>query len=180
MHAVSDPIVELRAAVMARDPVDVREKESVERILTELDRLPRPFDEHADAVHVTGSAVVVGPRGVVLHRHRKLGLWLQPGGHIDPGETPAQAARREAEEETGLELGHPRGIPHLVHVDVHPGPHGHTHLDIRFLLEAGDEDPAPGPEESQDVRWFDWDEAIDIADPGLRGALVALRRDRAS
>jgi hypothetical protein len=67
----------------------------------------------------------------------------------------------------------------LVHVDVHPGPRGHTHLDLRYVLVAGDVDPDPPAGESQDVRWFDWDEAIEISDDGLRGILVALRRDEA-
>ena len=70
----------------------------------EFDRLDDPLDQALDAVHVTGSAIVVGPRGVVLLRHKRLGLWLQPGGHIDPGETPWDAALREAQEETGLEV----------------------------------------------------------------------------
>src|SRR5688500_10821251 len=39
---------------------------------------------------------------VLLHWHRRLGLWLPPGGHIDPGELPDEAAVRETLEETGL------------------------------------------------------------------------------
>ena len=161
---------ELRALVEARTPVDEREAESIERFLAELERLERPFDEHADPVHVTGSAVVIGPRGVLLHLHKRLGLWLQPGGHIDPGETPEQAALREVREETGFTCTDPR----FVHVDVHAGGRGHTHLDVRYLVHA-DGDPSPADGESQDVHWFGWDEAIAMADPGLKGLLVHLR-----
>jgi 8-oxo-dGTP pyrophosphatase MutT (NUDIX family) len=155
--------------------VDEREARSLSRFLQELEHLASPFDEEADPVHVTGSAIVIGPRGVVLHLHKRLGIWLQPGGHLDPGEDPADAAHREAREETGLDVRHPANGPRLVHVDVHPGPRGHTHLDLRFLLEADDADPAPPPGESQDVRWFTWDEAIAVADEGLVGALRGLR-----
>ena len=155
--------------------VDQRECESLERFLVELGQLASPFDEHADPTHVTASAIVTGRRGVVLHLHKRLALWLQPGGHIEPGETPWQAAVREAEEETGLTVRHPDAGPRLVNVDVHPGPRGHTHLDLRYLLMADDADPAPPPGESQDVRWFSWDEAIATADLGLVGALRALR-----
>jgi 8-oxo-dGTP pyrophosphatase MutT (NUDIX family) len=164
----------VRAAVAARAPVDARERDAVARFLAELDRLPRPFDEDADRVHVTASAIVVGRRGTLLHRHKRLGLWLQPGGHIDAGETPAQAAAREVCEETGLAVAHaPRG-PQLVHVDVHAGGRGHTHLDLRYLFEA-DGDPCPPAGESQDCGWFAWDDALAVADPGLVGALRALR-----
>jgi 8-oxo-dGTP pyrophosphatase MutT (NUDIX family) len=146
-----------------------------------LGRLARPFDQGADLTHVTGSSLIVGPQGVVLHRHKRLGLWLQPGGHLEPGETPWEAAWRESGEETGLQLewlggdpAGPLGMPPLAHVDVHDGGRGHTHLDLRYLLAVpGDDEPAPPPGESQDVRWFGWQEAVAIADPGLAGFLRA-------
>ena len=72
---------------------------------------PTPCDEHAGPTHVTASGIVVGRRGTVLHRHKRLGIWMQPGGHIDPGETPGEAARREATEELGLAVEHPAAGP---------------------------------------------------------------------
>lgn len=166
---------DLRAAVLAREPVDERERVSIAAFVAQMDQLEDPFSEAADPVHVTSSAIVVGVRGVVLHLHKRLGIWLQPGGHIDPGELPWDAAAREVLEETGLAARHPNDVPELVHIDVHPGPRGHTHLDLRYLLLAPDLDPAPPPGESQDVRWFDWSEAIAISDAGLTGALAAIR-----
>lgn len=168
----ADGVVALLAReVAALTPVDEREAGSQARLLAELDRLERPFDEHADRVHVTASAIVVGPRGILLHRHKRLGLWLQPGGHIETGETPWDAAVREVCEEAGMLASHPSAGPALTHVDVHPGPRGHTHLDLRYLLHAGDSDPKPAPGESQDVAWFGLRDAIAAADPGLVGAL---------
>lgn len=169
---------ELLAAVTARTPVDEREAASIGRFHEELRRLERPYDEHADPVHVTGSAIIVSDRGIVLHLHKRMGLWLQPGGHVDEGETPADAALREATEETGLALRHPADGPRLVHVDVHPGPRGHTHLDVRYLLESRGEEPNPPEGESQQVAWFDWEQAAAVADAGLSGAIEALRPPR--
>ncbi len=172
---------ELLRQVAARRPVDARERWSIGRFAELVATLDRPFDEAAGPVHITASAVVVGDRGVVLHKHKRLGLWLQPGGHIDPGETPWDAARREAIEETGLPATFPdsgsdgAGEPQLVHVDVHPGPRGHTHLDVRYLLHAPAVRPAPPEGESQEVDWFSWHRAIRLADAGLAGILRALQ-----
>ena len=164
------------AAVRARIPVDEREQRCIETVLAELERLgDDPFDEHTNPVHVTASALIVGSRGVVLHRHRLLGIWVLPGGHVDAGEQPWQAAVREAREETGLQhLGLANDSPELVHVDVHPGPRGHTHLDLRYLLDGDDTDPAPPQDESQDVFWFMWAEALRIAEPSMTGILTHL------
>lgn len=166
----------LCAHFSAAIPCDERERKSIEQFLRVAPTLAAPFDEHADPTHVTGSAIVVGRRGVVLHRHKRLNMWLQPGGHIDADETPAEAALREAREETGLELAHPATGPWLVHLDVHPGPRGHTHLDVRYVIHAADDDPNPPADESQDVAWFDWDSALNMADVGLVGALRTVRR----
>jgi 8-oxo-dGTP pyrophosphatase MutT (NUDIX family) len=157
-------------------PGDDRESAACAKFLIELDRLPRPFDEHGDLTHVTASGIVVGPRGTVLHRHRRLLRWMQPGGHVDPGEAPSDAALRECHEETGLTVTHPASGPLLVHIDVHQAARQHEHLDLRYLVIADDEDPAPPPDESQDVAWFTWEVASNMADDALRGALSAGRR----
>jgi len=155
--------------------IDEREATSIGRTRVELDRLPRPFDEDAGPVHVTASAVVVGPRGVLLHRHKRLGIWIQPGGHVEPGEALLAAAVRETLEETGLAAapvtaGSRTGV---VHVDVHAAPKGHEHLDIRFLLHAEGE-PKPPAGESQDVAWFGWADAAAATDDALAPLLRHL------
>jgi len=163
------------ASLDAHVPGDEREARARARLAAELRHLASPFDERAGPVHVTGSAVVTGRRGIVLHMHKRLHRWLQPGGHLEPGEGPWDAALRESQEETGLLLAHPAGGPRLLHVDVHDAAKGHTHLDLRYLLVAPDRDPAPPPGESPEARWFGWDEAGAVADEALLGALRAAR-----
>ena len=166
----------VRRSVADHTPLDKAEERSVEVFLTHFDDLEDPFDEHGDLIHVTGSAIVIGRRGVVLLKHKRLGIWLQPGGPIDPGETPWQAALREAAEETGLELSFAavdsEGVPSLAHVDVHPAARGHTHLDLRYLVSGSNADPTPPPGESQEIGWFSWADAAERADDDRLAALI--------
>jgi 8-oxo-dGTP pyrophosphatase MutT (NUDIX family) len=166
---------DLRLLVESHQPSSPREVAAQEHFLSELGRLSAPCDEHASPTHVTASGIVVGRRGTVLHRHKRLGIWMQPGGHIDDGETSEDAALREATEELGLEVAHPATGPLLLHVDVHEAAHGHTHLDLRYLLLGAHTDPQPPPDESPDARWCSWDEAQQMADPALIEALPLAR-----
>lgn len=175
--AADGPLGQIVSAVAARRPVDARERVSIAEFLQVVPTLPAPFSEEAGKVHVTGSAIVVTEdrRRVLLHRHKRLGIWIQPGGHVDAGELPWDGALREAAEETGLPVRFPADGPSLVHLDVHPGPRGHRHHDLRYLVESPHVDPAPPEGESQDVQWLPWRDAIRITEPGLEGALRALQ-----
>jgi 8-oxo-dGTP pyrophosphatase MutT (NUDIX family) len=166
---------DLRILVEGHRPASPREVAARERFLSELERLTTPCDEHAGLTHVTASGIVVGRRGTVLHRHKRLGIWMQAGGHIDAGEGPEDAALREATEELGLAVAHPTAGPLLLHVDVHEAALGHMHLDLRYLLLGADTDPMPPPGESPDARWCSWEEAEQMADPALIDALPLAR-----
>lgn len=179
MTRSSDPVAEVRRQVSSFAAATGREVAAQERFLAELARLERPFDRDADPVHVTGSAIVTGPAGTVLHWHKRLGGWMQPGGHIDPGEAPWEAALRETIEETGLPARHPASGPLLLHLDAHPAGE-HVHLDLRYLLVSADVAPSPQPGESQLVRWYPLGEALGLADESLAGALRRLAAGAAS
>jgi 8-oxo-dGTP pyrophosphatase MutT (NUDIX family) len=169
----------VRAAIEDHAPADERERRSRSIMLAALDLLPHPFDRDQAQTHITASAVIRGRRGTVLHLHKRTGTWLQPGGHLEPGEPPWDAALRESLEETGLTLRHAGGCPVLLQLDVHPANPQHVHLDLRYLLDAEDGDPRPPAGESQAVRWFTWDEAMQVADRSLAPALRAVRERHA-
>lgn len=170
---LGEETAQLREMVRSFGARTDREVASRTRFLAELERLTEPCSRDADPVHVTASALVVGPRGLLLHVHKRAGRWMQPGGHIEPGEAPAEAARREAHEETGVAVRHPETGPRLVHLDVHPAG-SHVHLDLRYLLFAEDAEPSPPPGESPEVRWFSPGEAAAVADAALVDALARL------
>ncbi len=162
----------VREQIEHLEPVDSRERVSIDALRDRLAWSGDPFDEAADPRHLTASAFIVSPRGIVLHRHKVLGIWVQPGGHVDLDETPEAAAVREAVEETGLAVRLREGG--IVHVDVHQGPRGHTHYDLRYLLDSDGEDPHPAPGESPDVAWFSFEEAARRAEPSLVPVLAKL------
>lgn len=169
----------LSTLLAAHTPRDATERASLDETLHALDVLPDPLNAAADRVHVTASAIVLDGTGrVLLHRHRRIGRWMQPGGHLLAGEAPEDAAVRETREETGLTINHPGARPLLAHVDVHDVDAAHRHLDLRFVGIADSDTPLdPEDGESRDIAWFDVDGAFDIADASCQAAIrAALRR----
>ncbi|MFH8338502.1 NUDIX hydrolase [Streptomyces sp. AM6-12] len=130
------------------------------------------------AGHVTASALVIDPeRGrVLLTLHRKLRMWLQMGGHCEPGDaTVAAAALREATEESGM-----AGLTLLpggpVRLDRHPIPSPcHWHYDVQYAALAPAGAVAAISDESLDLRWFGYDEVASVADESVVRLLAATR-----
>ena len=163
------------AAQIARvDATDEREAASIAATLERLTWPDDPFDETINDHHLTSSAFVLSSRGVILHLHRRLQIWVQPGGHVDAGEGPQGACVRETLEETGLAVLH-TDPPTLLHVDVHAGPRGHTHYDLRYVVLARPLDPAPMAGESPEVYWFDFEHALQRCEAPMVPALEKLR-----
>jgi len=123
------------------------------------------FERSCREGHVTGSAWILSPdhRCVLLTHHRKLGRWLQLGGHSDGDADPLRVALREAREESGMHRFRPlpeEGEPVPLDVDVHviparQGEPAHCHFDVRFLLEAAPGQAFVAGEESHALRWVE-------------------------
>ncbi|MET7288299.1 NUDIX hydrolase [Streptomyces sp. NPDC005573] len=131
-----------------------------------------------EAGHVTASALVIDPEHgrVLLTLHKKLKMWLQMGGHCEPGDTSLTAAAlREATEESGIEgLTLLPGGP--VRLDKHPIPAPcNWHYDVQYAVLAPRGAEHAVSDESLDVRWFPYDEVPDVADESVVRLLEATR-----
>jgi 8-oxo-dGTP pyrophosphatase MutT (NUDIX family) len=133
--------------IAAYEPADEPEARHRDALLELLRTSPAPFSRHEFAPgHVTASCFIVDPsRGnLLLHHHRRLDRWLQMGGHVEPGETPLQAALREGTEESGLADLHLLRDD-IFDIDIHSIPAGrgepeHLHYDVRYVASTAQPD----------------------------------------
>jgi len=144
-----------------------------------------------EKIDFTASIYIVEDGKVLLHKHKKLGIWLPPGGHIELDEDPNQAALREAKEETGLDveiIGNARlseapkdGSKDLIppmFVNRHNFNETHEHVDMVYFAR-----PTGGTvraeEEGGEIGWFDEDSMVkngnNVRDGVRSYALAALR-----
>lgn len=141
-------------------PADGIEAANVAGVVNLLTSSADPFSRaHFEPGHVTASCYVVDPNGrLLLHHHRRLDRWLQMGGHVEANELTAEAALREAREESGLmdlQLG-----DRILDVDVHaiPASKGdplHHHFDVRYIARtAAPHSVTMDRNESNDLAWF--------------------------
>jgi len=136
------------------------ERETAARF-SELLRDPAdPFLRARLAGHFTASAWLLdrARTRVLLTHHRKLGIWVQLGGHADGDCDLARVALREAEEESGL--AGLRGDREIFDLDrhwipEHKGVPGHWHYDVRYVVHVGDSEDFVVGEESHALAWRD-------------------------
>ena len=139
-------------------------------------------------MHSTASVLVFHGNMVLLTYHQKLTAWLYPGGHVEPGETPDLAARREVFEESGLKVNlidnwsasHPlagrRPAPFTILVEEIPAAAepAHQHLDFVYLAVTDRAYDVTGAE--AECRWVPDSDLYRLPTPPGFPALVAAGR----
>lgn len=146
--------------------------------------------EDADRDFVAGAFIVEDGKILMLN-HRKYGIWLQPGGHVEEGETPDEAAVRETMEETGLEVevvGEEQefdgfkavDLPNPFNVNLHEIEDGHWHLDFQYLVEIVGEKKEEYEYDDEDMEWLSEQDLksgeYEIPENVKRSALKALKK----
>jgi 8-oxo-dGTP pyrophosphatase MutT (NUDIX family) len=120
---------------------------------------PGVFDRTDRVGHFTASAFILNPQKdkALLMHHRKLGIWVQLGGHAEGSADLLGEAQREAQEESGIQEIVPLSAE-IFDLDIHRIPDfggvlAHDHYDVCFLFQAGREDWV-GNGESLELGWF--------------------------
>ena len=142
--------------------------------------------------HFTASALIFRDNKVCLLLHKKLGVWLNPGGHIEADENPDEALRREVKEETGLNIVILGDVDTSLGTDQAEVMHvpycvlceriaeGHYHNDLIYLCKSvGDEeDFAAGPDESENIGFYSEEDTLELPMfPNTRAMLIKAFRD---
>jgi ADP-ribose pyrophosphatase YjhB (NUDIX family) len=120
----------------------------------------------------TVATFVVHRGRVLLHFHPKIGLWLPPGGHIEHGELPDDAAVREVLEETGVrcrlvgetgvDVAYPRQLIRPFGIQVEKIRPGVEHIDLVYFAVADDAGATISPDLAARDR-VGWHAASDVA-----------------
>lgn len=183
--ALDPPRAALRAALLAHAPADAEEARDRDAMLALVESERACFARTTFSPgHFTGSAFVLSATSgrVLLHHHRRLGKWLQMGGHDEGESDPAATALREGCEESGL-ADLVLLSPAILDLDVHPIPAGkgepdHAHFDVRYAAVTRSEYEARADAaESLGLAWLPLDEAARRMDePGARRALAKAAR----
>ena len=120
-----------------------------------------------DDGHITGSSWVFSPdfSSVLLTHHRKLGMWIQLGGHSDGESNTLAVALREAHEESGLQIK-PLSED-IFDIDIHVIPAHksdptHKHYDVRFAFLVEGSTQFQVSDESNALQWVRLDEVSEL------------------
>jgi 8-oxo-dGTP pyrophosphatase MutT (NUDIX family) len=128
--------------------------------------------------HLCSSVFIVDfkKKQALLIFHPKLKKWMQPGGHLDGGETIVDAAIRELYEETGI---FPTDIKTMIPEPFDAGVHEfnvqgkpfHYHYDFRFLADV-DNKVKLQPEYGIELKWFDFKDVPKVDKDGTLTKMI--------
>jgi 8-oxo-dGTP diphosphatase len=160
--SVRELIADLVAAVRPLDAREAADQDGILEWIASGQPLFRTVPPDTPPKHLVVYFIPVDParRCLLLGDHRKSGLWLPPGGHVEDGEDPRQAVIREAREELGIEAGSADGRPFFLTVTPTVGANSHLDVSLWFVLPVARDQAriVADPGEFKSVRWLDLDQ----------------------
>jgi ADP-ribose pyrophosphatase YjhB (NUDIX family) len=133
MRSSVGEVHELVSGIEPGDDVEVGHRAETLRWLESTDDVFRRAKPATPPRHLVTYIVLVDDPHILLADHIKAGLWLPPGGHVEPDEHPAETARRELDEELGVRT-HRFGQPSFITVTQTVGADPHTDVSLWFVL----------------------------------------------
>lgn len=142
-------------------------------------------DENPES-HLCAYFAAYDPKGkVFIGHHKKSGLWIFNGGHVDRGENLRRTVAREIGEEWGLdsarfEIGQPRFLT-ITDIDNPAKQRCRIHYDAWFFIPTDGEKFEPDPErllsEFHEAGWKGLDEAKDLVNDANTSEALDFIRD---
>ena len=182
MAAPNEELLRRLKAVVAYDE---QEALDIARTIEFLESTPNGLCSNCSTGHVTGSALVIHPESnrILLHRHKKRGIWLQFGGHPDYDTHPSEVALREGEEESGLtdltfvsrgDVNIPVDIE-VQTISANSSRPCHLHFDVRHLVKTDSPQACSAAEgESGEFMWLTPEECLSKHNSEICPALKRL------
>ncbi|CAN7633711.1 NUDIX domain-containing protein [Devosia sp. LjRoot16] len=117
-------------------------------------------------------AVLLDGNRVLLLRHTYMPGWHFPGGGVEPGETAEDAARREAEEETGLRVEGPMRLLGL-YLQKHEATN-RDHVAVYVGRSFSEVKPFRPNSEIAEIGWFEMDALPEGMNPGTARRIAEI------
>ena len=130
----------------------------------------------SDLLLLPGASAIIfdDQERVLLQRRSDTGKWFIIGGAVDPGESAARAAEREALEETGLIVQATRLAGVYTSPEVnYPNGDRCVYVTTAFRCKIVSGRPTPDGEESLELGWFALDKLPPMREDGIRRILDA-------
>jgi len=171
---------QIRDEVAKIRPLDELERTHINEVLNWIDSgavLCRTQKPAIPPQHLVAYFVCTDGRRVLLVDHKKAGLWLPTGGHVEPTEHPRTTVAREAHEELGIEARFMFREPLLITVTDTRGTSRHTDVSLWYVLHLTPHQTlVPDPAEFHSVAWFDPSNLpYEQSDPHMARFLEKLR-----
>ncbi len=135
-----------------------------------------------DRCWVTTIYLVRENKEVLLTWNKNINTWIPVGGHIDPGETPEEAIKREVEEETGFEfdfihqpITESKGLVRVLkpnRIQIERVPHHNLHMNIVFYGKCKSYNDKSETDEKEKLKWFSQSDLDEIKDKMLENVYL--------